>query len=65
MARHAPERNKMIEERTKYGRFKGNLSGSGITNEVAAQRIEALRERLSSSQLAWSVLQAKPGAGME
>ena len=40
----------MIKERTAFDNHKGNLAGSGITNEVAAQRIEELRKRLSPSQ---------------
>ena len=47
---HAPERNKMIKERTAFGNSKGNLSGSGITDEVAAKRIDELRKRLTQRQ---------------
>ena len=42
-ARHAPERNTVIE-----GRNPDNKAGSGMTNERAAQILDGLRERLGT-----------------
>ena len=53
MAKFAPERNRMIAERTQTKRNPaGNLSGSGLTDEAAASLLRGLQEKLSPEQFA-------------
>lgn len=50
-AMFAPERNKMIKERTETATKPGNLEGSGMSDEKAAALLNAMREEMTPVQL--------------